>query len=135
MSNEIPKLIFGRFADGYKDYLITRDGRVYSIKSKKFLRPQFNSKKYLRVRLCKNGKPLHFFVHRLVAECYCENNDPLRNWQVDHRDRDKTNNAFTNLAYVSPKENVLRSRNSFMIKYLKPRYDHEASKIVAGTPF
>lgn len=95
---------------GYEGlYAITSCGRVYSYKSKKFLKPQKNTKNYLFVTLYKSGKPKSFFVHRLVAEAYIENPNNLET--VDHIDSNKSNNSINNLQWLSSEDNV-RKANS-----------------------
>jgi len=52
------------------------DGRI--------LKPQPNSKGYLRIYLTKNGSKKYFFIHRLVAEHFIPNPDELDT--VNHKD-------------------------------------------------
>ena len=59
--------------NNYPDYLIYEDGRVFSKKSNKFLKPFTNSRCYYRVKLCKNGKMKDYHIHRLIAEHYIPN--------------------------------------------------------------
>ena len=83
---------------GYEDlYAITSCGRVYSYRSKKFLKPFDNGKGYLYAYLCKNGKTKAYRIHRLVAEAYLPN--PLNLPQVNHKDENKANNALSNLEW------------------------------------
>ena len=78
-------------------YAVTSCGKIYSYKSKKFLKPFDNGKGYLQVILCKDGKQKHYRVHRLVAQTYLPNPDNLP--QVNHIDEDKSNNALPNLEW------------------------------------
>lgn len=87
------------------DYCVTRDGRVYSELTKKFLKPYRNSKGYLVVTLVSKGKKFTKKVHRLVAMTYLDNNDPLK-VEVNHIDLNKENNSVSNLEWVTTEENV-----------------------------
>lgn len=65
---------------------------------------------YYRVNLCMaDGKSKHFLVHRIVAEYFCVNDDPEHKTFVDHLNDKKTDNVYTNLEWVTPKENAIRS--------------------------
>lgn len=81
------------------DYEITEDGQIINKYTGHILKPQPNSKGYLRVCI---GKKL-YFVHRLVAEKYIANPDNLP--QVNHIDGNKLNNCVDNLEWVSNQEN------------------------------
>ena len=85
------------------NYLIYDDGRVYSLKTKKFLNGD-KSSGYLRYLLCVNGKKYRMMAHRLVAEAFIPNpnNLPI----VDHKDKDRFNNSVNNLQWITYSENV-----------------------------
>ena len=58
---------------GFENYLVYPDGRVFSKKSNKFLKPMENKYHvYLQVNLRQDGKRKMAKVHRLVAECYIQ---------------------------------------------------------------
>lgn len=58
---------------------------------------------YMYVDLCKEGNRKTWNVHKLVAMTFISN--PLGLPQVDHIDRNKTNNNVSNLRWVSNAEN------------------------------
>ncbi len=78
-----------------ENYLVYSDGRIYSKRYDRFLKPYADPSGYLRVDIA--GKTLR--VHRLVAQKFILNSYNLP--QVDHIDGDKTNNDMTNLRWVS----------------------------------
>lgn len=90
--------------EGYEGlYAVTSCGKVWSYRSKKFLKPRPTHQGYLRVCLYKKGERQDFYIHRLVAETYLEN--PNNYDEVSHLDETRTNNCVNNLAWVSKKEN------------------------------
>lgn len=88
-------------------YGITSCGKVYSYKSKKFLKPISNGKGYLGVNLYKNGKKRRFYIHRLVAEAYLPN--PAGLPEVNHKDEIKSHNWLNNLEWCDRKYNACYS--------------------------
>lgn len=89
---------------GYEGlYAVTSCGKVWSYRSKKFLKPYDNGFGYLYVNLNKNGKKKQFKIHRLVAQAYLDN--PEGKEEVDHIDRNRYRNCVNNLRYVSSQEN------------------------------
>jgi len=91
----------------YPNYLIYEDGRVYSKKYKRFLKPYSDKDGYYMVGLCKDGKRKLCKIHRLIALYYL----PLVDGKdyVDHIDRDKTNNNISNLRWVNHSENKINT--------------------------
>lgn len=88
---------------GYEGlYAITSCGRVYSYKSKKFLKTSL-LRGYARVDLHKNGVSHTYQVHRLVAEAYIPN--PNNYTQVNHKDEIKSHNYINNLEWCDAKYN------------------------------
>lgn len=103
-------------------YQISNSGKVRSLINNKnqvrenplILKPYLDDDGYEIIRLSKNGKLRAFKIHRLVAKHFLDNleNKP----SVDHIDTDRRNNNYTNLRWVTNKEN---SNNSNTIKNLK----------------
>ena len=92
----------------FEDYGITSCGRVYSFKSKKFLKPSKDKNGYLQVNLT-NGKGQRKTVriHRLVALAYIPN--PNNYDTVDHMDENKEHNYINNLQWMTRRENKSKS--------------------------
>lgn len=92
---------------GYEDlYSISDDGRIYSHISEKFLKPGVNHSGYLYVGLRKERRVKNHFVHRLVITVVKGLIIP-NGFEVDHIDRDKSNNHPENLRVLSHHENTL----------------------------
>ena len=85
---------------GYEGlYAITSCGKVWSYKSKKFLKPGKRKGGYLYVGLHKDKEVKNYLIHRLVAETYLPNPDNLP--CVNHKDENKENNALLNLEWCT----------------------------------
>lgn len=96
--------------NGYEGlYKISNTGNVYSFvrKSVRILKPAQDGGGYPCVSLVKDSIHKTFKVHRLVASHFigvnCEKN------HVNHIDGNKKNNHFTNLEWVTQKENNYHS--------------------------
>ena len=59
---------------GYENYLIYEDGRVYNKKYDRFLKQQINTQGYYIVDLYYKSIRKHFSIHRLIALFYIYNN-------------------------------------------------------------
>jgi hypothetical protein len=92
---------------------------------------------YLCVDLYKNGKRKTCKIHRLVAQAFIPN--PENKPQVDHIDRDRTNNHVDNLRWATSSENSqntgVRCTNKLGIKnisYDKSQNRYVYKKIIQG---
>lgn len=98
--------------EGYEEYAITENGRVisynlYAHKQPRELKFHKSSNGYLYVDLSKNHTAKRFAIHRLVAKHYC--GGYFEGAVVNHKDANVTNNHYTNLEWVTQKENVNKS--------------------------
>ena len=104
----------------YDNYEVFENGRIYSYKYKKFLKPSTNKDGYQVVNLYDNeGKRKIYFVHRVVWEAVTGSPIP-KNFEINHLSESKDENFFENLQLVSHKDNCnFGSRNSKMAKLIQ----------------
>lgn len=122
---------------GYEGlYQVSNLGRVKTLKLKfgkqradTIMNPSVSVWGYGRVCLIKNKKGKNYYVHRLVAETFIPNPENLP--FVNHIDSDKQNNTVTNLEWVTPKENINKSK---IVKEM-PRWNQIAVKDNYGNVF
>lgn len=84
-------------------YAITKDGRVRSNISDKWIKLDINNCGYFRINLFLSGLYKRFFVHRLLAKMFIDNNDNKK--QVNHINGIKTDNRIDNLEWCTSSEN------------------------------
>ena len=92
--------------EDYPSYEIYDDGRVYSHKRDKFLKPVKNNSGYETVNLY-NGSidgRRSCSVHRLVAENFVKN--PKGYTEINHKDGNKENNEYKNLEWCKHPYNL-----------------------------
>ena len=88
------------------DYLITLDGRVFSLKSMSFLKLFPKNEGYIYVKIGSKS----YRVHRLVAQTYLENSENKAT--VNHIDGNKQNNIIWNLECATQSENMQHACNT-----------------------
>jgi hypothetical protein len=91
-------------------YIIYEDGRVYSTKTSKFLKPEVTRDGYYQITLCTNGIPERLRVHQLVARLFISNKDNLP--QINHKDGNKLNNSVDNLEWCTAYSNNKHARDT-----------------------
>ena len=91
-------------------YDVSNLGRIRNAKTKYIRSPNINADGYewltLTKYINKKKKLVWFTVHSLVARTFLPN--PLGLEEVDHKDRNKTNNVVDNLEWVTRSENQKR---------------------------
>ena len=94
-----------KFRD-FTKYEVFEDGRIWSYKSKKFLKPWKTKNCYQQVYLYDNeGKRKKYYLHRVVWESVTRSQIP-KGFEINHISENKTENFFANLQLVSHKENL-----------------------------
>jgi len=111
------------------EYYVTSYGRIYSTKTKKFLKIRVNKYGYGRVSLYnKLNIPVDHLVHRLVAEMFIINDNNYE--EVNHLDNNRLNNKVDNLEWCDRLHNIrhcIKSGN-FYIPHVSGE-DHPDAKI------
>lgn len=104
LENEIWKDV-----EGYNgDYKVSNLGRIYSEIAQRILKAPVNNANggYCQLPLgSRSGTRKSFRLHRLVALAFIPNPDNKK--EVNHKDKDKTNNRVENLEWMSGFENAL----------------------------
>lgn len=101
---------------GYENrYLITSYGRVWSIRTHRWLKYSVPSNGYAQVGLSLNNKCTNYMIHRLVAKTFLQK--PINKDYVNHIDGNKLNNCVNNLEWVTRSEN---EKHAFANKLKKP---------------
>ena len=96
--------------------LIFKNNRVVKDKVRE-KKPTDNGNGYLIVSLQNCNKRKNYYVHRLVAEAFCDKS--INCSVVNHKDYNKYNNAAENLEWCTQKQNVI---------YSSERMKHEKKK-------
>ena len=93
-----------KFRD-FEKYEIYEDGRIWSYKTNRFLKPGTDKVGYKLVVLSDNeGNAKTYRLHRVVYEAV--SGAPIPEcFEVNHIDEDKSNNSFSNLNIMTHKEN------------------------------
>ena len=106
-------------AERFSRYLISTDGKIYSLKSDRLLPQGITERGYKQVDVYNDmGVKKHMKVHKLV---YMAHVGVIPNGlQVNHKDENKTNNCIDNLELMTNKENCsYGTRNARISKSMK----------------
>jgi len=94
----------------YPNYLISKEGQIYSIKTNKIKVSEIYQNGYCRIEICNENGNKKFYIHRLVAEVYIPN--PNNYNQVNHKDLNKHNNNINNLEWCNEVMNMQHNANN-----------------------
>ena len=87
----------------YDKYLVSNYGRVYSENISRLLKPD-NSRRYLAMKLTKDGKSKNVLIHKIVAQAFVPN--PDNKPYIHHKDVNVLNNHADNLMWVTMQEHI-----------------------------
>ena len=101
-------------------FLISNDGLLFSLKTNKILKQHINKQGYYvyATSLGKRGKYKLIKIHRAVAFMFV--GGYKKGLVVNHKDGNKTNNLYTNLEWVTHKENTQHALNHNLYNPYKP---------------
>lgn len=120
ISNYIPEL---------KDrYFINEKGELFTDYGKVKLKDCIKNGYVKNGLILKNGKPKHFFRHRLMMLCF-EPREDSDNLQVNHIDGNKQNNTLSNLEWCTNQENRIHAVKIGLAASLKGE-ENPASKLL-----
>lgn len=104
---------------GYAGYYASKDGRIYSDKSDKVLKPHRNRRGYVTYGLSSPGMPGKTIQgHTLVALTYLEKTNKSHD-RVNHKDGVKDNNKLSNLEWTDAKGNAAHYQTELRPKKIK----------------
>lgn len=131
----------------YKGYIVYSDGKVYSLKTKRFLKGKIDNVGYQVYALAigdniskANNRKLSkmVYAHRLVAQLFLDN--PNNYPYVHHKDENKLNNDVSNLEWVSAKQNTYyhnqqkKTKREYKPKYFVSNLEGEEWMIIPDHP-
>ena len=99
---------------GFPRYLISNFGRLYSVKTKKFI-GAVNGNGYYCAKIWNDFESKHIEHHRLVAIHFL--NKSSSKLEVNHKDGKKQNNRVDNLEWVTRSQNVQHSWDNGLQKF------------------
>lgn len=133
--------------ENFPEYVIKSDGTLFSNKKNKYkcrrgwkkMKPRIATNGYVMYQIVDGNRKERGMLHRLVAKYFVDGY--FDGAVVDHIDGDITNNDYTNLRWVTQKENVHNSykhsrygpmKNYCIYKIIFPD-GKESESLISGT--
>lgn len=91
----------------FPDYVVYADGRVFSKKTGRFLKPHKIPNGYLQYRLYRDKRQYVFLAHRLVASTFIDNIQEKPT--VNHKNNIRTDNRVKNLEWATQSEQMIQA--------------------------
>jgi hypothetical protein len=98
----------------YPKYMVSKKGEIYSLTTKRYLKPIKNASGYHYVTVSDGVKKKNLYIHTIVANAFIEKIDGKD--FVNHIDGNKINNTLQNLEWVSHPENVIHAHKLKKLK-------------------
>lgn len=109
----------------FPEYLITREGLVYTEKTGQIRKPSFTTQGTVKITLFKGGQPYTRSLALLVAKAYVYNDhDPELFDTPIHLDNDRRNNHADNLMW-RPRWFAVK----YQMQYWNPEYRHATTRV------
>lgn len=120
----------GKRVKGFSEYIITKEGHIYTIKYERLqkLETYYSTNGYEAIKLSQNNITTHRLIHRLVADAFVDNLDNKE--EIDHIDANIKNNNYTNLRWVTRKENI-----GYMLKRHSPKKNFKKCVLINNNGF
>lgn len=96
---------------GIEKYMISNWGNAKGINGDKLIKPQIVGDGHCQIAVRQDGGYKRLYIHRLVGKHFLET-PSAEKCLIDHIDRNKTNNHFSNLRWVTHQENSNNKYNS-----------------------
>lgn len=107
---------------GFDKYAACTTGKIYSIRSGRYLKETTNPNGYRMVTLSQDGKRENLLVHRLVCMAFLSNDEDKPN--VNHKNGIRHDNKIENLEWVTQQENIQHAHETGLKKKFINEYRH-----------
>ena len=108
------------------NYIIYRDGSLFSKKRKIFIKPYQGKDGYLYLRFNFDKRQKRLAVHRMLANIFIPN--PKNKPEVNHKDGDKLNNCIDNLEWTTKQENCKHASLNKLYPNGEKHYNNKLSE-------